>query len=502
MIGHRQLSMEDYVAILKRRKWDFVLPLLIAPIAAYLLCFVVPKQYTSQTTVLVQQPAVSQSDVTSAETDDLNRRLATMQEQILSRSRLEPVIDKLGLYSGERGQVPMEDLVNRLRKKIVISPVKPITQLRDMELPGFTVKVSFHDPALAQKICNEVTSMFMGENLKIRQTRAEDTTTFLTRQVADAKASLDDQDAKLAAFKSRYIGSLPDDEQANLSLLTGLNTQLDASTQALSRAQQDKAFAESMLSQQTAALQASQAGGNPESLQKQLSDAQAELASLQGKYTDDYPDVMKVKRNIADLQQQIAASGGSANTVPSQGGRKAAITSPELEQLRAQVHQYDSLIHEKTAQQKDLQRQIALYQSRIQLSPTVEEQYKQLTRDHQTALDFYNDLLKKRSESAVASDLQHRQESDQFRVIDAPNLPDSPSFPNPLYFVLGGVAAGIVLGIGFTLLFEARDKTLRTEKDVEFFLQLPTLALIPSVESMRDGKLHGTRATASGLTGA
>jgi uncharacterized protein involved in exopolysaccharide biosynthesis len=153
--------------------------------------------------------------------------------------------------------------------------------------------------------------------------------------------------------------------------------------------------------------------------------------------------------------------------------------------MRSQVHQYDVTIKEKTAQQRDVQRQIALYQSRLQTSPNVEEQYKVLTRDHESAANFYNDLLKKRSESAMFSDMNHQAESAEFRILDSANLPEGPSFPNPLYFSLGGLAAGLALGVGIMGLRELRDKTLRTEEDVEFFLQLPTLANIPSVEGAR-----------------
>jgi uncharacterized protein involved in exopolysaccharide biosynthesis len=307
---------------------------------------------------------------------------------------------------------------------------------------------------------------------------------FLTKQLEDAKAKMDDRDAKLAAFKSRYIGGLPDDQQANLSILSGLNSQLDAATQALSRAQQDKAFAETMLAQQVA----SQSGENP-SLQKELADMQNQLAVMQSKYTDDHPDMIRLKHNILDMKQKIAAGEQSTNTA----GKANAfvVDTPEIQTLRAQVHQYDSIVKEKTAEQHDIQRQIALYQSRVQLSPNVEEQYKQLTRDYQSALDFYNDLLKKRSDSAMESDLNHQAQSAEFRVLDPPSLPDSPSFPNPLYFTLGGLGAGLALGLGMIVLGEARDKTLRTEDDVEFFLQLPTLANIPSVESARRNAAAG-----------
>jgi uncharacterized protein involved in exopolysaccharide biosynthesis len=326
-------------------------------------------------------------------------------------------------------------------------------------------------------VCNEVASVFMQENQRVKHEQASGTTVFLTKQVQDAKVKLDDQDSKLAAFKNLHTGMLPDEQQANLNVLTGLNTQLDAATQALSRAQQDKSFAESMLAQQLA----SRSADNP-SAQKQLADMQSELSALLAKDTEDHPDVMRLRQSIADLKQKMGSSQGAtaADTAITAGA-----DTPEIQQLRAQVHQYDSILKEKTGQQRDIQRQIGVYQSRLQLSPNVEEQYKQLTRDYQGALDFYNALLKKRSESAMFSDMNHQAESAEFRILDSANLPEGASFPNPLYFSLGGLAVGLALGFGIIALRELRDKTLRTEEDVEFFLQLPTLANIPSVQSAR-----------------
>ena len=475
MIGHRQLTMEDYTAIFRRHKRSFILLAILGPALGYLLCLVLPKEYTSQTVILVEQPAVPTAYVTEISSGDLKQRLTTLQEQILSRSRLEGMISKFGLYPREQAQhASTEALVDRLRKKIAVTPVKPMAESNSTQLPGFVVKVTDRDPALAQKLCNEVASVFMQENQRVKHEQASGTTAFLSKRIEDAKVKLDDQDAKLAVFKGRYSGALPDEQQANLSVLAGLNTQLDAATQALSRAQQDKSFAESVLAQQTA----SQSADNP-SAQKQLADMQSQLASLLAKDTEDHPDVIRMRQSIADLKQKIGSSQGASPVGVS------TLDTPEIQQLRAQVHQYDAVMKEKTAQQRDVQRQIALYQSRLQLSPNVEEQYKVLTRDHQTALDFYNDLLKKRSESAMVSDMNHQAESAEFRILDAANLPDGPSFPNPLYFSLGGLAAGLALGIGIIALRELRDKTLRTEEDVEFFLQLPTLANIPSVEGAR-----------------
>jgi polysaccharide chain length determinant protein (PEP-CTERM system associated) len=478
MIGHRQLTLEDYAAMFRRNKRTLILLVILGPAVGYLLCLVLPKEYTSQTVILVEQPAVPASYVTDISTGDLKQRLTTLQEQILSRSRLEGIINKFDLYPKERKQqVSMEILVDRLRKKIAVTPVKPMAESNSTQLPGFIVKVSDRDPARAQKVCNEVASVFMQENQRVKHEQATGTTVFLTKQVQDAKVKLDDQDSKLAAFKGLHSGTLPDEQQANLNVLSGLNTQLDAATQALNRAQQDKSFAESMLAQQLA----SQSADNP-SAQKQLAEMQSQLSALLAKDTEDHPDVIRSRQSIADLKQKMASSQGAptSGTTTTSGA-----DTPEIQQLRAQVHQYDSIMKEKTAQQRDVQRQIGLYQGRLQLSPNVEEQYKQLTRDYQSALDFYNALLKKRSESAMVSDMNHQAESAEFRILDSANLPDAASFPNPLFFSLGGLALGLALGLGIIAVRELRDKTLRTEEDVEFFLQLPTLANIPSVQSAR-----------------
>jgi polysaccharide chain length determinant protein (PEP-CTERM system associated) len=476
MIGHRKLNPQDYWSILDRRKWILAGSVVLFPLLALALCLLLPKRYTSETTVLVAQPAVPESYVTSITSGELKERLSSMQEQILSRSGLESIIDQLNLYADERNKVPMEALVDRLQSKIVVKAVKPMAETNSRELPGFTVKASDHDPALAQKICTEVINRFLNQTSHIRQQQAQQMTTFIGDKLAAAKLEMNERDAKLAAFKSQYIGALPDDQQANLSILAGLNTQLDASTQEVDRAQQDKAFAESMLQQEIANAAQNQSGTGPTSLQKQLADAQKDLADLQTKYTADHPDVIRAKQNIQDLKQKIASSAGDTSD-PKQAANP--VSTVAIDQLRAQVHQYDATIAEKSARQKEIQRQIGLYQSRLQVSPKVEEQLKQLTRDYTTASDAYNDLLKKRGQSAMDSDLNNQKESMQFRVLDPPNLPDSPSFPIRAWFLLGGVALGLIVAIGSSLLLEAQDRTIRTEQDVELFLHLPTLALIP-----------------------
>ena len=483
MVGQRELTLEDYVSMLRRR-WPLMAALaLIGGALSYGVAHFLPKRYLSQTLVLVTQPTVPGDYVKPVINIDTNQRLATMQQEILSRTRLEPVIKKFGLYGPDASQLPMEDLVARLRGAISVTPVLPMAQTRAQGLPGFNVSVTFEDPRLAQQICATITSMFMEQNLQLRQQMAEQTTQFLAKQLEDAKVKLDDQDTRLAAFKRHYLGSLPDQEQANLNVLLGLTAQLDATTQALTRAQQDKTFTESTLAEQLGAWRAAQQGRNPVTFEQQLAALQEQLSGLRSKYTAGHPDVIKVNSDIEVLKKKMAEADQQKATGDDKAG-PAPVEPAAVKGLRAQLHQFDQMIQERAAKQEEIQRQIKIYQARVQSSPAVEQEYKKLTRDFQTALEFYNDLLKKGNQSAMASDLERRQQGEQFRVLDAANLPDKPWFPNQTLFGLGGLGGGLALGIGLAFLMELQDTSLRTEKDVESLLTLPVLATVPRIKPL------------------
>jgi uncharacterized protein involved in exopolysaccharide biosynthesis len=249
----------------------------------------------------------------------------------------------------------------------------------------------------------------------------------------------------------------------------------------LARAQQDKSFNESLLTQQVAAWQASQTGRNPDTLEQQLIALQAHLVTLQSSYTDDYPDVVKAKNDIAILQKRIAESEGPNNAPVTNKGPKMSTEPAQIQQLRAQLHTDDLIIASKTKEQEQIRKQIALYQERVQSSPAVEQQYKELTRGYQTALESYNELQKKRDDSEMAVNLERKQEGEQFVVLDPANLPDKPSFPNRPLFAVGGLVGGLGLGLAMAFFLEMKDTSFKTERDVEFALQLPVLAMVPEI---------------------
>jgi len=499
MIENRELNVDDYLAMFRRRLWVILIPALLTPLVAFLFSYALPAKYTSQALILVEGQKVPEGYVQPVVTEDLTQRIATMEQQVLSRDRLQPMIERVGLAKGAN----LDDVVDEIRQNINIEPV--ITDLNQVttgtrrkksgqgsNVPGFYVNFTASNPRQAQQLCNELTSMLLQENLRSRTQVAQSTTEFLSHQVEEAKRNLDEQDSKLATFKRQYLGQLPGDADNNAKLLMALNTQLDATTQAINRAQQDKAYTESLLAQQLAAWNSSQTSSNPVALERQLSDLQSQLLQLQARYTEDHPDVIKTKADIAEVKKKLAEINDASAKGTSAEAKASASEPPEIRQLRLQVHQFEDVATQAGREQKRLQDQIKLYQGRLALSPDVEEQYKLLTRDYDTAQKFYQELLAKKSASEMATDMENRQQGEQMRLLNMANLPESPSFPNRPLFAGGGLAGGLVLGIGLALWLELRDKAIRTEQDVEAALEMPILVSMPWVGAV-DANGNGNR---------
>jgi protein tyrosine kinase modulator len=484
MIENRELSTDDYVAMLRRHLKVILVPILLAPVAGFLVSYAFAPKYTSQSLILVETQKVPEGYVQPVVTQDLTQRIATMQQQVLSQKELQPMVERLGLAKNKSVEDAIESIREEVRKNPLIEWVTPdavaLRQHRpgQSDIPGFYVDFTASNPQEAQQVCTELTSMLLAENLKTREQTAQSTTDFLTRQVDQAKHDIDGLDAKLANFKKQYMGQLPGDEDNNLKLLAGLNSQLDAYTQSLNRAQQDRAYTQSLLSQQLAAWSSSQTSMNPENLQKQLADLQSQLLTLQGRYTDDHPDVVKTKNDIAEVKRKLGEMN-SVSTGAESTDKGNASEPAEIKQLRLQIHQYDQSIAQATREQKLLQDQIHTYQGKLALSPAVEEQYKGLMRDYETAQKFYNDLLAKKNESEMQTDMERRQQGEQMSLLNPASLPDVPSFPNRLLFAGGGLAAGLAFGFGLAIWIEVRDKSMRDEQDVLAALEMPTLVSLP-----------------------
>jgi polysaccharide chain length determinant protein (PEP-CTERM system associated) len=495
MLGHREMTLEDYIGIARRRIWMLIVPPIVVCVGAYFVSRVLPARYASTTQVLVQAQSVSTEIVAPIITGQMNDRLASMKEQILSRTHLQPLIERFGMFNDSK--LSSEAKIQKLRDAIQVDPIHAMEDTRASQLPGFKITVTLGSARLAQQVCSEVYLLFSEEEGKTREARAEGETTFLDKVLDDARKKMNEQDGRLATFKARYIGSLPEDEAASLGMINSLSTQLESVTRALDSDLQAKTFNETMLQQQLSTWKNSQNSPtdalNPDTLQDQLKKAQEDLVKLRGQYTDEWPDVKNKVAEIEQLKQKIVAAQTAKPVVKTpekqaESASAAASTEPpEIMQRRATLNGIEISIKDKTKQQEDLKNKIRSYEARLQLAPVVEQQYRELTRDFTTAQDEYNTLLKQQGTVARSAELDRQQQGEQFRVLDAANLPEKPVFPNKLYFVGGGFGGGLALGVALVLVVEMKDKSLRTEADVDLFLKIPTLAMVPVIDKRSVG---------------
>lgn len=486
MAHNGEISVSDAKRILRKYWWILPVSTLFLGTLGYVATLVMPKKYTSETNVLVEQPVVSVDYVKPVVTDNLDLRLASMKSQVLSGPRLQPIIEKLNLYPDQRADTSMAELVGQLQKAVGVELLQPMPGASSRP-SGFHVSVTFNKPQVAQQICTEITSMFMDQNARRRMEQSQKTNQFMSNELQTAKESLDAQDAKLAQFKRQYLGVLPEEEQTNLSLLTGMNTQLEATTQGLSRAQQDKAINETLLSQQEANWKTTLNGGpqNPDTMEQQLAALQDQLSLALLRYTPEHPDVYKLKAQIEALKRRMSEDSSTKTTT--EVSPTKLHEPPQLQQLRARVKQDDLNIADLTRRQNQMQEQIKVLQARVQASPMVEQQYKELTRNYQMAQQIYNELMKKESDSSIAMNLEHQQESEVFLVLDPPSLPSTPSSPKMLVFVGGGLGAGLALALGILSLLAMLNHAMYTDRDVENFLKVPVLTMVPNFTVNREG---------------
>jgi protein tyrosine kinase modulator len=493
MVRQRQLAIDDYLNLARRWWWVVLLSGILGLSGALGISFLLPYRYESRSLILIDQQRVPDNFVQPVFTMDINEQLATIEEQVLSRTNLQPLIDKYQLFEAtQNGQTVSDQTLENTRRSVAVKPVETVMSVGKSNIPGFYISFSYSDPRIAQEVCQELTSMFIDQDLQFRLRATEGTTSFLQSQLDDAKSELNQQEANLAAFERKYMGELPDDTASNLNVLKSLDARLDSVMAALDRTQQNKVYIESLLQQQLQNWQSQTATGaaQPQTLEQQLDHIQAQLVDIESRDTPEHPDVIRMKAAIASLKEKIAQAGAKPKTSPSKkSGPSVGQAPPSIQQLRSQLDVYNLAIQADTKQQQRISDQIKAYEAKIQMTPEVEAQYKEISRNHAMALKFYNSLLQKRNESRMAAALQSRQEGAEFRVLDPPSLPQKPSSPNRPLILLQGLAGGLALGVVIVWLLEIkRDETIRTEDDVQSLLHLPTLTMVPDIGEGRELK--------------
>jgi succinoglycan biosynthesis transport protein ExoP len=472
-------ELREILGVIRRRRWLFLGPLFAGWLLVWGVSWFLPTIYRSGTRILVDQPQVPQQYVVSNVDDDLQSRLNSITEQILSRTRLLRIIDELHLYERKKGRtLTPDEKVDRMRKDIVIELVKT----DDRKLSSFDINYSSESPQLAQQTTSELADLFIRKNLEARQEQSESTTKFLEDQLEEARKSLEEQDARVRDFKDKHPGELPSQLQTNLSIMGSLQSQLQAEQDALSRAEQQQTYIESLLAQYRS-LDKSGKGGEGSSaglvaIDKQLDSLRSQLADLLSRYTEKHPDVRKLKQQIADLEHsraKVAAGKSDDGTAPLSDPREMA---PKME-LQSQLKANQLEIANRTRSIKDLQGQLATYQARLNSSPGREQEFTDITRDYNQSRANYDSLLAKKNQSEMATNLEKTQQGERFRMIDPPNLPTRPFSPNRLKLAFVGLVVGLVFGGGCAAAAEYSDGRLHSERELKKLVLAPLLADVP-----------------------
>jgi polysaccharide chain length determinant protein (PEP-CTERM system associated) len=440
---------------------------------------------------LVEQQKVPDQYVVPNVNTNLQQRLQNLTEQILSRTRLQDTIDRLHLYPRHDGLSPgdpVEQMRDDINIELVSAPNHP------GEYTAFKMRYSAGSPELAQRVNSELTSLFIAENVNVQRQLSENTTDFLEAQLADARTSMAEQEAKVAAFKAKHLGELPTQLESNMQILAGLQNQLQSAQQTMDAARQQKLYLESLLQQYRSADTSlggvNRMGGTP----RTLDEMRLTLQDLRSQYTDVHPDVIALKQKIAQAEQlkkqresEFAANqkdGTTAGGVDTAALLDAHGGSPSpIMQVQSQLKANQLEISNIQKHEKELESQISRYQARLNLTPETEQELTSISRGYEESKTNYNSLLQKQMQSQLATSLEHRQQGEQFRIIDPPSLPKKPWAPNHLRFSWGGLLAGISVGLGLTILLELTNVCVRQEKDLEGIVPVSVLVGIPHLST-------------------
>lgn len=489
------LNLQQYVDIVRRRHMYFLIPFFLGWLVVWSVSWVLPSRYKSGTLILVQQPSMPKDYVTPNVADDLQARLQSITQQILSRTRLLHIIEELNLYADKRGRLNPDELVERMRKDIEISLV---FDEHHTAITSFNIYYSSHDPHLAQQVTGELTNLFISENLELRQQKSEDTTKFLEQQLDTARQNLAEQEEKVRVYKDQHLGELPSQLTSNVQILSGLQSQLQSEEDGLNADRQQNAYLQTMLEQSRTLQRTTKSGdGTPvgiPALDRELEKLKAQLADLSSHYTDRHPDVRKLKDQIAktekmreqalaDLKTNAATTPGVANPSVSApddvDNRDGAATIQLQSQLKANQIDMANKEHEIAA----LKSKIDDYQRRLNDEPAREQQFADLTRGYEQSKANYDELLKKKNSSQMATSMELLQQGEHFQMIDPPSLPLKPDFPNRLKFCGIGLGIGVALGGALAGGTEFLDDRLYNEKAVKDLLPVTVISEIPPITS-------------------
>lgn len=462
-------TFRDFTEIVQRRKWSIVIPAasicLIAAFAALLL----PRTYKSTSTILIEEQEIPREYVTATVTSFAEQRLQSINQRVMSATNLLEVINRFALYQDLKDKWTTEEIIDKMRKDIdfeTISAdvVNPRTGQPTAATIAFSLSYKGKSPATVQQIANVLASLYLEENLKVREEQSSGTTKFLENEMNSVQKSLEEIDGRLSAFKQKNLNSLPELSQTNMQEFDRTDQSIEQMNDRLRTLKQQEGYLQTQL--------ASIPSDSATSGKARLQELRVQLVELRNRYSDEYPDVKKITSDIATLEKQLRVSGRETISKPD---------NPAYVTLSSQLISTQSEIESVKRQITMLEQKRDSYRGRIEASPQVEEGYRVLLSERNNTQAKYDDLMKKYMEAKVAHGLEKEQMGERFTIIDAARLPEKPVSPNVPAILLIGLILGIGSGFGVASLREFGDTTVRTTEALSRATGFPVLAGIPEI---------------------
>ncbi|KPJ77243.1 MAG: chain-length determining protein [Deltaproteobacteria bacterium SG8_13] len=470
-------SLKDYLDVVRRRKFSLIVPFAAIFLLSSAIAIILPPIYKSTSTILIEEQEIPADFVMATVTSFAEQRLQSIHQRIISTSRLLDIINRFRLYDDLKGKLTNEQIVSRMRRSIKLETISAEVVDRRTGRPSsatiaFTLTYEGKGvPEKVQRVANVLASLFLKENLQVRERQTKETYQFLEDEMKKLRLQLDEIEAKIAAFKGRHIDELPELFQVNLQSLESTERNIDRLNEQLRSLKEREGY----LQTQLASLAPTDKMNED---MRRLRELRVELANLQTRFTDAYPDVIKTKQEIARLEEQIAADGGSSD-----GGRP---DNPAYVTLASQLASTQADIESVKRQVGDLRRKANEYRLRIEASPKVEEGYKVLLIERNNTQMKFDDLMQKYMEAKVAHGLEKEQKGERFTLIDPARLPEKPYKPNRMAIILIGLILGVAAGVATVSVRELTDSSVRNAEALSMATQFPVLAGIPEIRTAGD----------------
>ncbi|MBW9258555.1 MAG: lipopolysaccharide biosynthesis protein [Candidatus Thiodiazotropha sp. (ex. Lucinisca nassula)] len=484
MEEEKLLGISDYIVILKRRKMQFMIPAVIILVLSISLAIGLPPVYRAEATILIEQQEIPNELVRSTVTSYAGERIQVISQRVMTTENLGRIIDNYGLYKEDRDNTSLSLLSKDLSEQIELDMIsadvvdprsgRPITATI-----AFTLAYSNKDPRIAQKVTNELVSLFLDENLRQRTQSALETSSFMSADVDRLSNEITKLEVTLAEFKEENVNSLPELHQLNIQFMEKNERELSDITLKINNLEERRIYLQSELAQINPTTDIYNSNGNRVmGTEDRLRALQTEYMALTTRYTDSHPTIIKMKDEIEVLSAEVESNPLNKQNTQSE--------NPAYLQLETQLRATESELLSLIKMQEIIETKIKKFEESLLESPQVEREYRKLTRDYENAIAKYQEVKSKQLEAQLAESLERERKGERFSLIEPPQLPEKPDKPNRIAIVFLGVIFSFAGGLGNVAIKESIDHRIYGKNDVYNITNMLPLAVIPYIPSEED----------------